>query len=85
MCIRSALCWSGCRCIWSMIPASPRPYSIKPEMTGPHRTYQRVQSAILSAEISAQERLAIVLARLQRSDRRSERRSTGRPEREFWR
>src|SRR5215471_9963675 len=31
-----------------------------------HRTYERLQSAVLNAEILAEERLAIVLARLQR-------------------
>ena len=52
-----------------------------------HRdTYERLQSAVLNAEILAQEeRLATVLARLQRRERRSERRTAGRPSKEFWR
>jgi hypothetical protein len=49
-----------------------------------NQTYERLQSAVLNAEILAEERLVILLARLQRSDRRSERRSTGRPKKEFW-
>jgi hypothetical protein len=50
-----------------------------------HRqTYERFQSAVLNAEIMAEERLGIVLARLERGDRRSERRSTGRSAKEFW-
>jgi hypothetical protein len=49
-----------------------------------HRTYERLQSAASNAEILAEERLVIALARLQRSDRRSERRSTGRSRKEFW-
>jgi hypothetical protein len=53
---------------------------------GMHReTYDHLQSAVLSAEILAQERLATVLARLQRRERRSERRTAGRPSKEFWR
>jgi hypothetical protein len=53
---------------------------------GMHRkTYQRLQSAASNAEILAQERLVIALARLlPRSDRRNGRRSTGRPRKEFW-
>jgi hypothetical protein len=47
-------------------------------------TYERLQSAVLNAEISAEERLVIALARLQRRDRRTERRSAGRPRKEFW-
>jgi hypothetical protein len=38
----------------------------------------------LNAEILAEERLVILLARLQRSERQNERRSTGRPRKEFW-
>jgi hypothetical protein len=50
-----------------------------------HRqTYERLQSAVLNAEILAEERLVILLARLQRSDRRRERRPAGRPKKEFW-
>jgi hypothetical protein len=45
-----------------------------------HQTYKRLQSAVLNAEILAEEQLAILLARLQRSDRRS----AGRPSKEFW-
>ena len=52
---------------------------------GMHRdTYERLQSAVLNTEILAQERLAIVLARLQRSDHRSGRRSAGRARKELW-
>ena len=52
---------------------------------GMHRqTYQRLQSAALNAEISAEERLVFVLARLEGMDRRSNRRSTGRSKRGFW-
>ena len=50
-----------------------------------HQTYERLQSAVLNAEILAEERLAIILQRLQDSDRRSWRRSTGRLRKEFWR
>jgi hypothetical protein len=35
-----------------------------------HRTYKRLQFAVLNAEIQAEERLALLLARLQGSDRR---------------
>jgi hypothetical protein len=49
-----------------------------------HRTYERLQSAVLNAEILAQERLVLALARLQRSDRPRARRATGRPRKEFW-
>jgi hypothetical protein len=45
-----------------------------------HQTYKRLQSAVLNAEILAEEQLAILLARLQRSDRGS----AGRPSKEFW-
>jgi hypothetical protein len=59
----------------SAFPARPK---------GMHRrTYERLQSAALNAEILAQDRLVIALARLQRSDRR--RRSAGRSRKEFWR
>ena len=50
-----------------------------------HKTYEHLQSAVLSAEILAQERLVTVLARLQRRERRSERRTAGRLSKEFWR
>jgi hypothetical protein len=56
-----------------------------PRPKGMHReTYERLQSAVLNAEILAEERLAILLARLQRGDRRTERRSAGRSRKEFW-
>jgi hypothetical protein len=45
-----------------------------------HKTYEGLQSAVLNAEILAEERLAILLGRLQRSDRPSGRRSR----KEFW-
>ena len=52
---------------------------------GMHReTYERLQSAVLNAEIQAEERLTHLLARLQRGGRRGGRRSTGRPRKEFW-
>ena len=46
--------------------------------------YERLQSAVLNAEIQAEERLTHLLARLQRGGRRGGRRSTGRPRKEFW-
>jgi hypothetical protein len=49
-----------------------------------HHTYHRLKSAASNAEILAEERLVILLARLQRSDRRRERRPAGRPKKEFW-
>jgi hypothetical protein len=54
---------------------------------GMHRqTYQRLQSAVFNAEILAEEQIAVLLARLQRSDRRREHRSVaGRRSKEFWR
>jgi len=62
--------------IASVFPARPK---------GMHReTYERLQSRVLNAEMLAEERLAILVARLQRSDRRSERRSSSRPRRDFW-
>jgi hypothetical protein len=48
-------------------------------------TYGRLKSAVLSAEVLAEEQLAIVLARLHRSDRGRKHRSIGRPRKEFWR
>jgi hypothetical protein len=54
---------------------------------GMHRqTYERLQSAVFNAEILAEEQIAVLLARLQRSNRRSEHRSgAGRRRKEFWR
>jgi hypothetical protein len=54
---------------------------------GMHRqTYERLQSAVFNAEILAEEQIAVLLARLQRSDRRREHRSVaGRRSKEFWR
>ena len=49
-----------------------------------NQTYERLKSAALDAEILAEERLVILLARMQRSDRRNERRSAARLK-EFWR
>jgi hypothetical protein len=43
-----------------------------------------LNSAASNPEILADERLVILLARLQRSDRRRERRPAGRPKKEFW-
>ena len=81
--------WAACRF------GGVRPYFVCPCIVngitcarpkGMHRdTYERLQSAVLNAEILAQERLATVLARLQRRERRSERRTAGRPSKEFWR
>jgi hypothetical protein len=60
----------------SAFPARPK---------GMHRdTYERLQSAVLNAEILAQERLVNALAQLQRRERRSKGRSAGRPRKEFW-
>ena len=61
----------------SAFPARPK---------GMHRrTYDRLQSAVSNAEILAEERLAILLARLQHLDRQTEHRSTGRSKKDFWR
>ena len=50
------------------------------------RTYERFQSAVFNAEILAEEQIAVLVARLPRSDRRSEHRSAaGRRRKEFWR
>jgi len=46
-----------------------------------HQTYERLQSAALNDEILADERLGILVARLQRSESRS----GGRTKKEFWR
>jgi hypothetical protein len=58
----------------------------------PHRpkgmhnaNYKRLQSAVLNAEILAEERLVIFLEQLQRRERQSKRRVAGRPSKEFWR
>ena len=45
--------------------------------------YKRLQSAVLNAEILAEERLVIFLEQLQRRERRSKRRVAGRPSKEF--
>jgi hypothetical protein len=56
-----------------------------PRPKGMHRrTYERLQSAVFNAEILAEEQIAVLLARLQRIDRRSEHRSAGRRRKEFW-
>ena len=49
-----------------------------------YETYERLKSAALNAEILAEEQLIILLARMQRSDRRNEYRSAIRPSKEFW-
>jgi hypothetical protein len=49
-----------------------------------HETYERLKSAALNTEMLAEQQLSIVLMRLQRSDRRSYRRSAGRPKKELW-
>jgi hypothetical protein len=49
-----------------------------------HETYERLKSAALNTEILAEQQLAIVLMRLQRSDRRNERRMVRRSRKEFW-
>jgi hypothetical protein len=59
----------------SQFPARPK---------GMHQqTYERLQSAVLNAEILAEERLGIALARLVGVDR-CKPRSTGRLRKEFW-
>jgi hypothetical protein len=49
-----------------------------------HKTYERLQSAVWSAEVLAEERLVIFLGRLQRRERQSGRRVPGGPRKEFW-
>jgi hypothetical protein len=49
-----------------------------------HKTYKRLQSAVWSAEVLAEERLVIFLGRLQRRERQSDRRVAGGPRKEFW-
>jgi hypothetical protein len=62
--------------IASVFPARPK---------GMHgQTYERLQSVVSNAEILADERVAFLLARLQRGDRRGERRPAGRSRKEFW-
>src|SRR5215469_15278148 len=64
-------------------PGSASTFPARPK--GMHRrTYERLQSAVVNAEILAEERLAILLGRLQRSNRRGERRSSVRSRKEFW-
>ena len=56
----------------SLIPARPK---------GMHEnTYGRLRSEILNAEIATEERLAIFVERMMRSDRRT----AGRSRKEFW-
>jgi hypothetical protein len=65
-------------------PGTAAPFPDRPK--GMHyKTYERLKSAALSAEILAEEQLIILLARMQRSDRRSECRPAIRPSKEFWR
>jgi hypothetical protein len=60
----------------SLLPRRPK---------GMHeRTYQRLQSKILDAEVLAGERLTIFMERLQKIDRRGKRQSSRRPRKEFW-
>jgi hypothetical protein len=49
-----------------------------------HETYERLQSAVFSAEILAEERLVIFLGRLQRREHRTHHRVAGGPRKEFW-
>jgi hypothetical protein len=49
-----------------------------------HKTYDRLKSAALNAEILAEERLVILLGQMQRSDRKRKHRSVVRPRKEFW-
>jgi hypothetical protein len=49
-----------------------------------HETYERLQSAVINAEILAEEQIAVLLARLHRSDR-SEHPPADRQRKEFWR
>jgi ribosomal protein L37E len=61
----------------SMFPERPK---------GMHqRTYEHLQSEVEKAEMLADERLSLVVARLQRMERRSGGRSRRRPSKEFWR
>jgi hypothetical protein len=63
----------------------PQKSAILCRKLGMHRqTYERPQSAVLNAEMLEDRRIAILLARLRRCDRRSGRRSAGRPRNEFW-
>ena len=62
--------------IGEAIPSRPK---------GMHRrTYKRLQSAVINAEILAEEGLVMLLGRMQRSDCRNERRSCARSRKEFW-
>jgi hypothetical protein len=64
-------------------PSIAAPFPGRPKCMR-NQTYERLKSAALDAEILAEERLVILLARMQRSDRRNERRSAARLK-EFWR
>ena len=65
-------------------PGTAAPFPDRPK--GMHyKTYERLKSAALNAEILAEEQLIILLARMQRYGRRSECRSAIRPSKEFWR
>jgi hypothetical protein len=50
-----------------------------------HRTYQRLQSEVLDAEMLTEERLVIFLERLQQGERQGNSRSSRLPGEEFWR
>jgi hypothetical protein len=62
--------------IVSLLPRRPK---------GMHeRTYQHLRSKISSAEMLAEERLTILMERLQKSERRGNGPSSRRPRKEFW-
>lgn len=68
------------------LSGKPGTASLFPERPkGMHRrTYERLQSEVEKAEMLADERLAIVIERLERMERRSGGRGRRRPSREFW-